>query len=461
MIRTTERLLLRDFRADDWPAVLAYQASPRDLQYYAWTERGEADVRAFVQRFLDQQAEQPRWRWRGFAIVLAATGALIGNCGLRLDAPGARTGNIGYELAPPPGITATPPRPRAKWSGSASRNLACTASGRNVWPITPHRRECWRRSACGARAACVRPTGSKAAGGMGDLRHARRRVAGSHGDHSRRAYVKPGGASMAPPGLSDVRYVRASRYWRPLRCDLSSISRPGARCRCRNAGRPRGSLHFAAAWTIISGCTFTRAQPAGYLVPPGPLVASVPLPLRHASPLTRLPGRNRYLLLSSTLRPSRGACPRRLLLLRCRAITVRQRRARIASVRACCRRFRQAWAIFAAVRRHRQRQHDRLTQRFAQVEHMRVADGEEVFLVLTFRRGRQRVAVRQIDCRAVLTAKVASMGASKSSRQRIHCSVTVVATCPSASRPAGMCVTSPLPPLPVRPAPRQAAAPRV
>jgi [ribosomal protein S5]-alanine N-acetyltransferase len=100
VIRTTERLLLRDFRADDWPALLAYQSDPRYLRYYAWTGRSEADVRSFVQRFLDQQAEQPRWRWQ-LAIVLAATGALIGNCGLRLDAPGARSGNIGYELAPP------------------------------------------------------------------------------------------------------------------------------------------------------------------------------------------------------------------------------------------------------------------------------------------------------------------------------------------------------------------------
>jgi RimJ/RimL family protein N-acetyltransferase len=33
----TERLILRDFEADDWPDVLAYQSDPRYLRYYAWT----------------------------------------------------------------------------------------------------------------------------------------------------------------------------------------------------------------------------------------------------------------------------------------------------------------------------------------------------------------------------------------------------------------------------------------
>jgi [ribosomal protein S5]-alanine N-acetyltransferase len=33
----TERLLLRDFVEDDWPAVLEYQRDPRYLRYYEWT----------------------------------------------------------------------------------------------------------------------------------------------------------------------------------------------------------------------------------------------------------------------------------------------------------------------------------------------------------------------------------------------------------------------------------------
>jgi RimJ/RimL family protein N-acetyltransferase len=99
MIRITERLRLRDFQADDWAAVLAYQSDPRYLRYYAWTERAEEDVRAFVGMFLAHQAQSPRWKWQ-LAITLPEDGRLIGNCGLRLDAVGARVGNIGYELDP-------------------------------------------------------------------------------------------------------------------------------------------------------------------------------------------------------------------------------------------------------------------------------------------------------------------------------------------------------------------------
>ena len=95
----TERLLLREFRATDWPAVLAYQSDPRYLRYYAWDTRTPDEVRAFVTRFMAQQEEQPRSKFQ-LAIELRAEARLIGNCGLRLEAAGARVGEIGYELAP-------------------------------------------------------------------------------------------------------------------------------------------------------------------------------------------------------------------------------------------------------------------------------------------------------------------------------------------------------------------------
>jgi [ribosomal protein S5]-alanine N-acetyltransferase len=96
---TTARLRLRDFRPDDWPVAPAYQSDPRYLRYYAWTGRTEADVRAFMQLFLDQQAVAPRWKWQ-LAITLPGDDRPIGSSGLRLDEPGSRVGNIGYELDP-------------------------------------------------------------------------------------------------------------------------------------------------------------------------------------------------------------------------------------------------------------------------------------------------------------------------------------------------------------------------
>lgn len=96
---TTQRLVLREFVAEDWPAVLTYQSDPQYLRYYEWTERTEADVRTFVQRFLDWQAEEPRIKYQ-LAITLPGDGRLIGNCGLRLAEAGAQVGDLGYEIAP-------------------------------------------------------------------------------------------------------------------------------------------------------------------------------------------------------------------------------------------------------------------------------------------------------------------------------------------------------------------------
>ena len=95
----TERLILREFTEQDWPAVLAYQSEPLYLRYYEWMGRTPEEVRAFVGMFLAQQQAQPRIKFQ-LAVTLKADNQLIGNCGIRMDAPGAHRADIGYELAP-------------------------------------------------------------------------------------------------------------------------------------------------------------------------------------------------------------------------------------------------------------------------------------------------------------------------------------------------------------------------
>jgi ribosomal-protein-alanine N-acetyltransferase len=96
---TTERLALRDFEAEDWQAVLAYQRDPRYLRYYPLEDRSEEEVRDFIAMFLRQQAEVPRRKFQ-LAVTLRENGRLIGNCGVRLEEPGASSGDMGYELDP-------------------------------------------------------------------------------------------------------------------------------------------------------------------------------------------------------------------------------------------------------------------------------------------------------------------------------------------------------------------------
>jgi [ribosomal protein S5]-alanine N-acetyltransferase len=94
----TERLLLREFVAEDWAEVLAYQDDPLYLRYYHQTEVTAQGARDFVQMFLDQQAAQPRTKFQ-LALVLKAEGRLVGNCGIRINDVEQREANIGYELA--------------------------------------------------------------------------------------------------------------------------------------------------------------------------------------------------------------------------------------------------------------------------------------------------------------------------------------------------------------------------
>ena len=99
VILTTQRLVLREFTIDDWRAVHTYQSDPRYRRYYGERDWSEAGTRAFVQRFVDNQVESPRHKFQ-LAITLPGSGTLIGNCGVRLDRPGAPVGDIGYELNP-------------------------------------------------------------------------------------------------------------------------------------------------------------------------------------------------------------------------------------------------------------------------------------------------------------------------------------------------------------------------
>jgi [ribosomal protein S5]-alanine N-acetyltransferase len=75
------------------------QRDPRYLRYTAWADRAPGDAQRFVQMFLDQQEEQPRRKFQ-LAVVLKASGQLIGNCGIRLPTASAHEADIGYELSP-------------------------------------------------------------------------------------------------------------------------------------------------------------------------------------------------------------------------------------------------------------------------------------------------------------------------------------------------------------------------
>jgi len=91
----TDRLTLREFKERDWQAVHAYASDPEVVRHVEWGPNTEEDTRAFIQRALAQQQEQPRSNY-GFAVVLKKQDLLIGACGIRISNPDQREGWIGY-----------------------------------------------------------------------------------------------------------------------------------------------------------------------------------------------------------------------------------------------------------------------------------------------------------------------------------------------------------------------------
>lgn len=99
MILRTDRLVLREFAAGDWVPTHAYENDPRYLRFYERDAVTEKQAKGLVYAFITWQAEQPRSKVQ-LAVTLADTGELIGNVGLRRDAPHDPLADMGYELAP-------------------------------------------------------------------------------------------------------------------------------------------------------------------------------------------------------------------------------------------------------------------------------------------------------------------------------------------------------------------------
>lgn len=74
----TERLLLRDFREEDWPAVHAYRSDPEVVRYMLTFEPERPEqTQAWLRALILEDRRQPRSR-HTLAIVLPADDRLIG-----------------------------------------------------------------------------------------------------------------------------------------------------------------------------------------------------------------------------------------------------------------------------------------------------------------------------------------------------------------------------------------------
>jgi len=95
----TQRLVLRDFRDEDFEAMCRYALDPRVTRYLFLAPRTVEEARQHFDRILGWQAERPREVFE-LAVELTTaephTARLAGACNLTLVAPGE--GDIGYML---------------------------------------------------------------------------------------------------------------------------------------------------------------------------------------------------------------------------------------------------------------------------------------------------------------------------------------------------------------------------
>ena len=95
VVLETERLVLRYLTADDVESIFAVIGDPETMKYYP-----QSFSRDDAQRWINRSLERYRSDGYGlFAVVLKATGEVIGNCGLmRQEAEGESMLEVGYHF---------------------------------------------------------------------------------------------------------------------------------------------------------------------------------------------------------------------------------------------------------------------------------------------------------------------------------------------------------------------------
>jgi ribosomal-protein-alanine N-acetyltransferase len=91
----TERLLLREFRRQDYADIHAYAIDPLTVRYMDWGPNTEQVTREFLERQIAEQATWPR-PGLSYAVELVAEGKVIGAA--RLGLQDHRNADFGYSL---------------------------------------------------------------------------------------------------------------------------------------------------------------------------------------------------------------------------------------------------------------------------------------------------------------------------------------------------------------------------
>ncbi len=93
----SERLVLRRFTGSDLEPFLAYRNDPEVARYQSWDSCTEREATAMIEGLKSEQPGTPG-EWFQFAIESKETGALVGDCALKVEEDG-RQAEVGFTLS--------------------------------------------------------------------------------------------------------------------------------------------------------------------------------------------------------------------------------------------------------------------------------------------------------------------------------------------------------------------------
>jgi ribosomal-protein-alanine N-acetyltransferase len=95
----TGRLLLRDYRIEDWERVHIYGAEPIFSKYESWGPNTIEGTQRFIADMVAQSQTRPRYKF-DLAVCLKDSALLIGGCGIRREAPESAIATLGWAVNP-------------------------------------------------------------------------------------------------------------------------------------------------------------------------------------------------------------------------------------------------------------------------------------------------------------------------------------------------------------------------
>lgn len=92
----TQRLIIRDFKMEDWIEVHKYASSHEVTEYMIWGPNSEDETKAYIEQQMTKQHSSDRTDYE-LGVILKKTNKLIGGCGIHIKENNAE---IGYCFNP-------------------------------------------------------------------------------------------------------------------------------------------------------------------------------------------------------------------------------------------------------------------------------------------------------------------------------------------------------------------------